>query len=143
MCKVLALGGVPKPEAHLALLQTKEPSSNERILLERLDIMLRGLGVPLKDIVIAHVVEGRSERSSLFLGPAKDGRWIVPAERKHRGAPTLVLKSSHPAVRRAISASKGRSATALLARLVLVEAFGPVSAARSDALLDLAIEVGA
>jgi hypothetical protein len=141
MCKVFGLGGVPKPEAHLALFKAKEPTSNERALLERLGIMLGGLGLDLKEIVIAHVVAGRSDRSGLLLGPAKDGRWIVPEAKRPRGAPTLVLKSSHPAVRRAVGASRARSAAALLARLVLVEAFGPVSATRSDALLDMAIEV--
>jgi hypothetical protein len=143
MCKLFGLAGVPKPEAHLALLQIKRSSANERILIERLGVMLRGLGLDLKEIAIAHVVEGRVDRSGLLLGSAREGGWIVPEERKPRGAPTLVLKSAHPAVRRAVMASKGRSATALLARLVLVESFGPVSAARSDALLDMAIEVGA
>ncbi|NUO53170.1 MAG: hypothetical protein HOV80_30340 [Polyangiaceae bacterium] len=142
MLQVLGLAGLPKPEAHLALLATKKPSSREQLLIEQIGSIFGRLGVPLKDVVLASVDEGRSEPSGLLLGPASDGRWIVPEARKHRGPPTLVLKNSHPAVRRAVTASKGRSATALLARLLLVEAFGPITEARSDALLDLAIEVG-
>ncbi|MBK7584973.1 MAG: ATP-binding protein [Myxococcales bacterium] len=135
-----ARGPEPVYERHLLIRERKAPTSHETALMEQVARCIRLAGVDVERVAVAEVTGAFSVKLVVARAPM-DG--VVPldtalsaAARWGRGA-TLLLDLRQQSVLRACALARrhARTAAQLLARMIMLERFGPLTAKVNDALL--------